>query len=113
MSHAPSLTEQLAEVLLQHGWMLSTAESCTGGLIAGLITSVPGSSDVFDRGFVTYTNAAGTGSRTTTFTLGGASPANQPGRLFEIIGSGGETPIRQALSAAGFVATPKGLRLRA
>ncbi|NQV83160.1 MAG: CinA family protein [Rhodospirillales bacterium] len=40
------------------GWMLVTAESCTGGLIAGCLTAVAGSSDVVDRGFVTYTNAA-------------------------------------------------------
>lgn len=40
--------------------MLVTAESCTGGLIAGLITSVAGSSDVFDAGFVTYSNDAKT-----------------------------------------------------
>ncbi len=38
--------------------MIATAESCTGGLIAGAITDVAGSSDVFDRGFVTYSNAA-------------------------------------------------------
>lgn len=38
--------------------MIATAESCTGGLIAGALTEVPGSSNGFDRGFVTYSNAA-------------------------------------------------------
>lgn len=42
------------------GLRIATAESCTGGLIAGAITDVAGSSDVFDRGFVTYSNAAKT-----------------------------------------------------
>lgn len=37
---------------------LATAESCTGGMISAALTAVPGSSDVFDRGFVTYSNAA-------------------------------------------------------
>ncbi|MEF3047752.1 CinA family protein [Pseudotabrizicola sp. L79] len=40
------------------GVMIATAESCTGGLIAAALTDVAGSSDVFDRGFVTYSNAA-------------------------------------------------------
>jgi len=40
------------------GVRIATAESCTGGLVAGAITEVPGSSDIFDRGFVTYSNAA-------------------------------------------------------
>jgi nicotinamide-nucleotide amidase len=42
------------------GWRLATAESCTGGLIAAALTAVPGSSDVVERGLVTYTNAAKT-----------------------------------------------------
>ena len=47
----------LARLRARH-WMLATAESCTGGLIAAALTHVPGSSDVVDRGFVTYSNEA-------------------------------------------------------
>ena len=46
--------------LRARGWMLATAESCTGGLVAAALTHVPGSSDVMDRGFVTYSNEAKT-----------------------------------------------------
>lgn len=46
------------DALKARGWMMATAESCTGGLIAGAITDIAGSSAVFDRGFVTYSNAA-------------------------------------------------------
>lgn len=48
----------LADALRGRGWRLATAESCTGGLVAALCTSVAGSSDWFERGFVTYSNAA-------------------------------------------------------
>jgi nicotinamide-nucleotide amidase len=52
------LAERLGAVLLEQGLMMGTAESCTGGLLAGAITSVAGSSGWFERGFVTYTNEA-------------------------------------------------------
>ncbi len=50
--------EALGTALRQRGWRLATAESCTGGLIAAACTQVAGSSDWFERGFVTYSNAA-------------------------------------------------------
>ncbi|WP_312528650.1 CinA family protein [Paracoccus sp. (in: a-proteobacteria)] len=46
------------ELARQRGVMIATAESCTGGLIAAALTEVAGSSDAFDRGFVTYSNEA-------------------------------------------------------
>jgi nicotinamide-nucleotide amidase len=48
----------LLQACRERGWMLATAESCTGGLVAALLTEVPGSSDVVERGFVTYSNEA-------------------------------------------------------
>ncbi len=48
----------LLDLAREKAAMIATAESCTGGLIAGAITEVAGSSDIFDRGFVTYSNAA-------------------------------------------------------
>jgi len=54
------LVEQLAAKLLQRQWLLVTAESCTGGLIAGACTDLSGSSNWFERGFVTYSNTAKT-----------------------------------------------------
>ena len=50
----------ISSSLLAHGWMLATAESCTGGLIAAACTDLAGSSAWFDRGFITYSNAAKT-----------------------------------------------------
>jgi nicotinamide-nucleotide amidase len=55
-----ALAEKVLILLRARGEMAVTAESCTGGLIAGVLTAVPGSSDVVERGFVTYTNEAKT-----------------------------------------------------
>jgi nicotinamide-nucleotide amidase len=52
------LCEELAARLVATGRMLATAESCTGGLIAAACTDLSGSSNWFERGFVTYSNAA-------------------------------------------------------
>ena len=50
----------LLDLYRRRGWMIATAESCTGGLIAATLTEIAGSSDVVDRGFVTYSNEAKT-----------------------------------------------------
>lgn len=53
-----SRADELASLLLARGWMLATAESCTGGMIAAACTDLSGSSAWFERGFVTYSNEA-------------------------------------------------------
>ncbi|MDO3441756.1 CinA family protein [Agrobacterium sp. V1] len=81
MSLFPADIEELAQRIISdftaRGFMVSTAESCTGGLIAGSLTEIAGSSAVVDRGFVTYTNQAkmdmlGVGAETLT-TFGAVS----------------------------------------
>jgi nicotinamide-nucleotide amidase len=57
---APAPIGQLADLMLENGLFLATAESCTGGMIAAACTDLAGSSAWFERGFVTYSNAAKT-----------------------------------------------------
>ncbi|MFO1397177.1 MAG: nicotinamide-nucleotide amidohydrolase family protein [Burkholderiales bacterium] len=52
------LAQAVGDALRERGWTAATAESCTGGLVAGAITGVAGSSAWFERGFVTYSNEA-------------------------------------------------------
>lgn len=53
-----ALSVTVGEALTARGWMLTTAESCTGGWVAEVVTATSGSSAWFDRGFVTYSNSA-------------------------------------------------------
>ena len=55
------LARDVVAASIRRGILLATAESCTGGLVAGALTAVPGSSAALDRGFVTYSNAAKSG----------------------------------------------------
>jgi nicotinamide-nucleotide amidase len=58
----PEEIESAARTVLERararGWRIATAESCTGGLVSGALTEIAGSSEVVDRGLVTYSNAA-------------------------------------------------------
>lgn len=58
MKNISSIVEEIAQLFRDKQWQLVTAESCTGGLISGYITEIPGSSLWFERGFVTYSNQA-------------------------------------------------------
>lgn len=65
MTHKPrsdeemqAAAERVLELCRERKFTLATAESCTGGLVAVTITDIPGSSDVFDRGIITYSNEA-------------------------------------------------------
>lgn len=89
-----STVEELAAALLQRGWFMATAESCTGGLIAAACTDLAGSSGWFERGFVTYSNEA------KTELLGVPAP------LIEREGAVSE-PVAQAM-AQGAVAHSRG-----
>ena len=52
------LAKELGEILIQRGFMLTSAESCTGGWIGQTLTSIPGSSKWYERGFITYSNTS-------------------------------------------------------
>ncbi|MDO8887320.1 CinA family protein [Hydrogenophaga sp.] len=83
----------LARELKSRGWKMATAESCTGGLIAGACTDASGSSDWFERGFVTYSNAA------KTELLG------VPAELIEAHGAVSE-PVARAMAAGAILHAP-------
>jgi nicotinamide-nucleotide amidase len=58
--NSTDLTKTLAEILLSRNWLVSLAESCTGGLVSATLTELAGSSEWFERGYITYSNEAKT-----------------------------------------------------
>ena len=56
-----TLAEEIIALAREQGVLIATAESCTGGMVAASLTDIPGSSVAFERGFVTYSNAAKVG----------------------------------------------------
>jgi nicotinamide-nucleotide amidase len=75
MTEIEILAKEVGEKLKAKGWMLATAESCTGGWVGQAITSISGSSEWFDCGFITYSNTAKRellGVKTTTLARHGA-----------------------------------------
>jgi nicotinamide-nucleotide amidase len=60
MTDTRTLAETVLDLCRRRGWKLATAESCTGGMVAAALTDIAGSSDVVERGFVTYSNEAKT-----------------------------------------------------
>ena len=58
--NATDLTKTLAQILLSRNWTVSLAESCTGGLVCATLTELAGSSEWFERGYITYSNEAKT-----------------------------------------------------
>lgn len=102
----------LAEIVLTRaraaGQRIATAESCTGGMVAAALTDIAGSSDVLDRGFVTYSNAAKTdmlGVRPETLTLHGAVSEEVAAEMAE--GALGRSGVGIAVSITG-IAGPGG-----
>ena len=58
--NSTDLTKTLAAILLSRNWTVSLAESCTGGLVSATLTELAGSSEWFERGYITYSNEAKT-----------------------------------------------------
>lgn len=100
--------QAVLEAYRRRDWMLATAESCTGGLVSACLTEIAGSSDVVERGFVTYTNSAKSD-------LLGVPPAvlerygAVSGEVAALMASGAlaRTPTQAAVSVTG-VAGPGG-----
>jgi nicotinamide-nucleotide amidase len=98
----------LGEALRARGWRLATAESCTGGAIAAACTTVAGSSDWFERGFVTYSNEAKSSLLGVDAALIGAHGAvSEPVARAMAEGAVAHAPVQLAVAVTG-IAGPGG-----
>jgi nicotinamide-nucleotide amidase len=103
-----TLANSVGEALLARGWMLATAESCTGGGIAAAITDIPGSSQWFERGFVTYSNQAKVEMLgVTEETLNAAGAVSELTVKEMVAGALAHSPAQLALAVSG-IAGPDG-----
>lgn len=97
-----SLAETALDACRSRGWHVATAESCTGGLVAAALTAIAGSSDVVERGFVTYSNEAKSemlGVSPATIAAHGAVSAETVAAMAQ--GAVVRAPVDLAVSVAG------------
>ena len=102
------LAQSVLDACRARGWHVATAESCTGGLVAGALTAIAGSSDVVERGFVAYSNEAKSellGVPAETIASHGAVSAETTAAMAE--GAVARAPVDLAVSVTG-VAGPGG-----
>ena len=107
-SETLALAGRVLAACRDRGWHLATAESCTGGLVAAALTAIAGSSDVVERGFVTYSNAAKTallGVPAETIAAHGAVSAQTAAAMAK--GAVARAPVDLAVAITG-VAGPGG-----
>ncbi len=100
--------QALAAALRRRGWRMATAESCTGGLVAAACTALAGSSDWFERGFITYSNQAKTELLGVDAALIDAHGAvSEPVARAMVQGALRQAPVQLAVSVTG-IAGPGG-----
>jgi nicotinamide-nucleotide amidase len=103
-----TLAQSVLDACRARGWHIATAESCTGGLLAGALTAIAGSSDVVERGFVTYSNEAKSellGVPPETIAAHGAVSSETAAAMAQ--GAVARSPVDLAISVTG-VAGPGG-----
>lgn len=102
------IAAEILDLARERGVMIATAESCTGGMVAAALTDIAGSSDVFERGFVTYTNRAKTellGVRPETLAAYGAVSEQVAREMAD--GALARAPVQLAVAITG-IAGPGG-----